>query len=322
MPCRSRKVKCNLGSVDNPGEPPCLRCKREKKDCVFTEQRRKRKTDSEPELTPDAHSQFPPAKRLNGLSASGVPPVYPGQLGNPYSITPSLPSISALQRNADPNIRIESPQAGVLFENPIRGHTDAMTMLADASRMTEEFNSSQARALTGPSSDLYRAQFSGSLAANGSSLAIDPELENHDPEVVAAVEAWASNRFVRAGYFTVLEGIQYIQYFFERMAPLTPIQVPNYSDLKTHPQFLRDEPMLSVTLLTIASRYMKLSGPGQESRRFKVHDQLWQFLQKMIMRMFFGQDQFGFYRGGSGDQTQEEAEASKRGLRSLGTAER
>ena len=101
--------------------------------------------------------------------------------------------MTALQQNADPNIQIENPQAGILFEIPIRGHTDAMTMLADTSRITEEFNSSQARALTDPSSDLYRAQFSGSLAAKGSSLAIDPKLENHDPEVVAAVEAWGSH---------------------------------------------------------------------------------------------------------------------------------
>lgn len=35
--CRTRKVKCDLGPVDNPHDPPCVRCKRERKECIFTE---------------------------------------------------------------------------------------------------------------------------------------------------------------------------------------------------------------------------------------------------------------------------------------------
>jgi hypothetical protein len=38
-------VKCDLGSVDNPGDPPCVRCRRESKECFFSATRRKRKTD-------------------------------------------------------------------------------------------------------------------------------------------------------------------------------------------------------------------------------------------------------------------------------------
>ncbi|KAH8705316.1 putative C6 transcription factor [Talaromyces proteolyticus] len=42
-PCRKRKVKCDLGSVDNPRPPPCVRCRRESKRCEFSATRRKRK---------------------------------------------------------------------------------------------------------------------------------------------------------------------------------------------------------------------------------------------------------------------------------------
>jgi hypothetical protein len=45
IPCRRRKVKCDLGSVDNPGDPPCVRCRRESKECFFSATRRKRKHD-------------------------------------------------------------------------------------------------------------------------------------------------------------------------------------------------------------------------------------------------------------------------------------
>ncbi|KAG5928550.1 hypothetical protein E4U42_000467 [Claviceps africana] len=45
IPCRRRKVRCDLGSVDNPQDPPCVRCRRESKECFFSATRRKRKTD-------------------------------------------------------------------------------------------------------------------------------------------------------------------------------------------------------------------------------------------------------------------------------------
>ncbi|GAA5971935.1 hypothetical protein JCM11641_001576 [Rhodosporidiobolus odoratus] len=34
-PCRARKLKCDLGDPDNPSDPPCKRCRRETRDCVF-----------------------------------------------------------------------------------------------------------------------------------------------------------------------------------------------------------------------------------------------------------------------------------------------
>ncbi|KHC75738.1 hypothetical protein MGI_00305 [Candida albicans P75016] len=38
--CRLRKVKCDLGPVDNPHDGKCARCLRERKDCVFVESKR------------------------------------------------------------------------------------------------------------------------------------------------------------------------------------------------------------------------------------------------------------------------------------------
>ncbi|KDN51407.1 hypothetical protein K437DRAFT_254816 [Tilletiaria anomala UBC 951] len=33
--CRFRKVRCDLGSVEQPLDPPCRRCRRERRDCTF-----------------------------------------------------------------------------------------------------------------------------------------------------------------------------------------------------------------------------------------------------------------------------------------------
>ncbi|KAG5357818.1 Transcriptional activator ARO80 [Yarrowia sp. B02] len=38
--CRKRKIKCDLGDLSNPSKPPCARCRREGKQCVFVESKR------------------------------------------------------------------------------------------------------------------------------------------------------------------------------------------------------------------------------------------------------------------------------------------
>ncbi|WWC91805.1 uncharacterized protein L201_006752 [Kwoniella dendrophila CBS 6074] len=44
--CRLRKAKCDLGDVNAPSEPPCSRCRREQRDCVFLPSKRRRKTST------------------------------------------------------------------------------------------------------------------------------------------------------------------------------------------------------------------------------------------------------------------------------------
>ena len=38
--CRSRKAKCDLGDIEAPSSPPCSRCRRESRECVFAPSRR------------------------------------------------------------------------------------------------------------------------------------------------------------------------------------------------------------------------------------------------------------------------------------------
>lgn len=51
--------------------------------------------------------------------------------------------------------------------------------------------------------------------------------------------------------------------------------------------------MLAVTMLTLASRHMPLSGQGAQSRAFSIHSNLWSYLRGMIERLFWGQELFG-----------------------------
>jgi len=46
--CRIRNIKCDLGPVDNPCEPPCVGCRRTNSKCTFAPTRKgKRKTKNE-----------------------------------------------------------------------------------------------------------------------------------------------------------------------------------------------------------------------------------------------------------------------------------
>ncbi|PHH80331.1 hypothetical protein CDD80_1970 [Ophiocordyceps camponoti-rufipedis] len=76
IPCRRRKVRCDLGSVDNPHDPPCVRCRRESKECFFSATRRKRKTDEAAEGGSDADDYMLRNGRKR-LLASGSPPPPP-----------------------------------------------------------------------------------------------------------------------------------------------------------------------------------------------------------------------------------------------------
>jgi len=137
-----------------------------------------------------------------------------------------------------------------------------------------------------------------------------------------AVKAWTRFRFVRAGWFTAREGIAYIDYFYRYLSPLTPIVVPEYRDLGSHATLLTEEPMLVITLLTISARFMGLPGPGGSIRPYAIHDKLWKYLQGMIDRIIWGQEQFGGGFCGAGAQPGSDVNPlSRKGLRTLGTVE-
>lgn len=107
-----------------------------------------------------------------------------------------------------------------------------------------------------------------------------------------ALHSWSQLRFVRTGLFTAEEAMDFVNYFHTHLAPFTPISSSPFQEPSSHVTLLEEEPILAVTILMLASRYMKLSGPGALSRSYMIHERLWQHLQGMLSRMIFGQEQF------------------------------
>jgi hypothetical protein len=159
----------------------------------------------------------------------------------------------------------------------------------------------------------------GPNAVHDSAAVIDEE----DRDYHHAIDAWNRLRFVRAGYFTAKEGMAYVEYFYKYLYPLTPIRIPNLAHYSSHTKLLTEEPVLAVTILTIASRYMKLSGSGgQYSRPSVIHEALWKHLRGQLERTIWAQEQFGGgFCGGGAEAARKADPLSQQGLRTLGTVE-
>lgn len=165
IPCRRRKVKCDLGSVDNPGDPPCVRCRRESKECFFSATRRKRKTDdggdgsldgyefgddyiarngrkmihaSPPGSMRQASIGAPHSSRAVGVYADDMPlpdaPLTPGgSIGRSQPLRRPQPGTDLSQRNdRGSDEQLENLEAQEVMRRQVYGPHDALDLLYKA----------------------------------------------------------------------------------------------------------------------------------------------------------------------------------------------
>ncbi|KAM0250662.1 hypothetical protein ACHAQJ_008539 [Trichoderma viride] len=385
IPCRRRKVRCDLGSVDNPHDPPCVRCRRESKECYFSATRRKRKTD-EDDSDADEYvirngrkklhaADSPPFARLDKRQYSDTPLTPGGSLGRNQPLRRPDGSRDDGRGNddgefdgdGDSNQTLENLEAQTVMRRGVYGPHDALDLLYKAATdrfvMPSSVAFGTANRQSSPAADTHRRQPSmASIApgppqqaqavdepslrarSRGPSMSVRPE-QPIDPNLVRptlsaqpgyedALRAWSRFRFVRAGWFTAQEAIEYIDYYYKYLSPLTPISPPTFSNPSSHMTLLTEEPILTVTLLTISSRYRQLPGTGGVCRSHAVPEQLWTYLRGMIERCLWGQEAFGGGFCGSGsastsmltEESQTSSTAPWRGLRkgslrTLGTIE-
>lgn len=257
-----------MGPVDDPHDPPCMRCKRERLECYFSTQRRKRYDKGDGEQKDDPLDQQKGIKRYpirrdshltidSDATTSTLPPLTPGgSIGRPKPLR--RPDHQGTAVSDDDEDQSVNDGATAILQN--------REMLSGHDALNTAF------AATGVKGSTKTAKMNAK-------------------ELNEAVKAWADIRFVRAGWFTALEGISYIEYFYRYLSPLTPITVADYRAPKTHQKLLREEPVLAIALLTISSRYMALSGPGAQSRAYAIHDKLWGYLRGLVDDIYWGQEQ-------------------------------
>ncbi|KAF3215884.1 hypothetical protein TWF192_010976 [Orbilia oligospora] len=374
IPCRRRKVRCDLGSVEAPHSPPCVRCRRESKECFFSATRRR----GPGELTGSGGDDDGPSrKRLKEDTTKRTvvgPPVLPTTLptkpghSRSQSVSASSAGEFVSRPRQRPNGRNSLPEPGDYFEGQdgdrdidptlaAQSFTEtaqAATNSASTLLNTEIYNTPDALALlfeavgrsshispinhpsTSATSSVPRRSFDlpesildpalinniedseeeeSPLAENGvengpiadpksptsptsahpstsSSKTKDDDPFKMYPEdaIAVSLKAWAKYRFVIAGWFTPQEALLYMTYFYNHMAPMSPIFTGYYSDPSTHDELVQTEPVLATTLLTLASRYCLLPGAGGLSRSYAIHDKLWRNLQSLFQRLMWGSE--------------------------------
>lgn len=136
IPCRRRKVRCDLGSVDDPHDPPCVRCRRESKECYFSATRRKRKIEDDPiEDEQDDYILRNGRKQLrSAASPPAAAPVIDRRLYSDVPLTPggSHGRTQPLRRPGDASKSVRSNSTGA----PEFGHGEPNTPLENLEART------------------------------------------------------------------------------------------------------------------------------------------------------------------------------------------
>ncbi|GAA5821960.1 hypothetical protein JCM11251_004797 [Rhodosporidiobolus azoricus] len=99
QPCRARKLKCDLGDPDNPSEPPCKRCRRESRECVFVQRANAKSYLDSPAPSTSGTSTASPAPYTS------VPPQRPKPRKSAHSVSrgsDGAPGPSAARAAAHP----------------------------------------------------------------------------------------------------------------------------------------------------------------------------------------------------------------------------
>ena len=239
-------------AVDNPQDPPCLRCRREHKECVFSETRRKRKpsdgdegsTDSSlkrrltapPDdvnrelLTTHPYSVSPSYPTTPSPHQWASQPLQPGTTSQPV-FQPSSSRNVPVYGNAVPTDNTRSNghmlnKAAADALNPaIATSYDALYLLSQAAGQTGDAGMQNqqngGRSLKTPSTTFgspgstnqsHHRTLSNTITPSNM---IDPAMvldnKQAEAEYENALRAWSRMRFVRAGWFTAHEAMDYIE---------------------------------------------------------------------------------------------------------------
>jgi hypothetical protein len=296
--CRQRKAKCILGTGPDGGElkPPCQRCKREMRECVFRSERswvKRRKPgdgrDEEQEevavTQTDASTIVRPSPiQRPSISAHGATPMHSPRINGSQRSDTFSPTAHHLRR-------VSTSQPGLahaVMRTVVSSGSDALNLLFEAANHRDAMEHQEQ---TG--SQAYETPRSGPSGYEGvpsspfhTFRAQPVQMSTPSPETL---KIWTSCRFVQMGWFSAHEAVTYVDLFFKNCSPLSPILGEFYSLHENHYSLIALDPFLCTTILMISSRYNILPGVGGASRGYFVHDRLWEQCQRFIMKIMLGQ---------------------------------
>jgi len=179
LACRQRKAKCDLGRT---GQPPCYKCHREQRECVFEEQRRwgaKRR-----KIADHGGRELDDTNATNDEASE--PPVPPSPIATYQAAT-----TVELSHHQD---ETETSMIRAVVSNG----TEALDLLLQAASHSRPGSNNQASTSTSQQSNLPHTR--QSLLPHAI----------HSPNGSAALTTWQSSKFVRTGWCTAESAILYM----------------------------------------------------------------------------------------------------------------
>ncbi|CCH60675.1 hypothetical protein TBLA_0D01670 [Henningerozyma blattae CBS 6284] len=308
--CRLKKVKCDLGPLENPHSPPCVRCKREARDCIFDEPLKKLGTVENENDSIDDNQRVPNSpedeiqqntdiiqERISSIVAT-----------NESRFNNDISNSQKHERKDKPSERKSNLK--VNFTNM----RNALEFLANAAgQAAEERLSEEEEELNNKfEKELNDDHISIDSPATQSTTSTDSvkhldlsdesiaslflsENETNRKKVTSLIEAVIAARPIsnrkltdydyigKSKMISEFEAIQLINAFFLTMHPFYPYLPDQLQD----PHELARYPILLCTILTISSRHHKFNELGtyngvNDKRHIDVHEKLWVYCQKMI----------------------------------------
>ncbi|KAL4908968.1 hypothetical protein BDW74DRAFT_174192 [Aspergillus multicolor] len=282
--------------------PPCAKCRREQRECVFSETRaweRKKRRASQPDIPSPTNTR----RRLSSSvrSNDGEPEIRlldPASAGNvdehtDASVTPHRPTAKRSHARQQSTTTLESS----MMRTVVSSGNDALNILFEAAAHSQEADLADQRidsnditdhAAQGANNETLFSQIHSAVSSGGLAKSTRPvEISQASKEVLCT---WETCRFVMMGWFTSREAVTFVDLFYQNMSSLSPILTDFYADHQNHRELITCDPVLCCTILMLSSRYHILPGPGGESRNFFIHHRLWQHCQQLVTRLMFGQE--------------------------------
>jgi hypothetical protein len=279
-------VRCELGSADSPNKPPCARCRRESKQCFFAATRVRKTANRKAQPLPKPRSQPATFFPDSTVSHNNTTPV--------QEESQTFPG--------------DGRAAAALLEGHPRTYHDVLSLLSEACEHSEARKES---------ADGLPTNFPPGVSPNPT-IHSDPSINKGTDE---ALRAWSNLRFVRGGLFTAQEALDMVDHFYNFHSAFSPL-VPDYFRCHSqHATLIEEEPVLTITILMIGSRYRTWTGPAAVARSYIVHDRIWRYLQGMISRLTWSEDLFvGEFASLNGPRPAY-TDSWSHGFRTLGTCE-
>ncbi|GME49566.1 c6 transcription factor [Neofusicoccum parvum] len=278
--CKKQKGRCDLGSPDNP-QPPCTRCRRARKECVFGPSRFTSRGHASDSTSPAAQTSGSSTAAPSGiLSLPGVretadrtwtsarvsPAGGPSSANNNAAVTPVSQPFSSIGTAEAGTVtsQISTQDEGHLRDHlmnaTIRNPTEAMTLLSHTMRHTREqpvdppFSAAHSESRY-PPDDIYCRDYELGPTPRSKFRANEyPEAWDDNPRGdEETFSTWMHFRMCKDKLLSPNEALFLINYFFEHMNSLNPILSDYYHDPKNHLEMLREEPTLTCTIICIAA---------------------------------------------------------------------